>query len=212
MPSITFTVREPVVPVPFGWSPTEQHSDFGGAMDDPLIAIKQTGSTPRTIICTLPHDSGKRYFEVYIGTTGAAGTGSAVGIRRDEDSGAGDYSTNLGVTSTQVGRRSEGDDYISNFMFNAFPPAWNTASTFYTIGVAVHFGTGLWISNNGTYWSFFGNSPDPETNTDPLLIFGQTVPWYPAVAMQSNLITTAKLNATASNIINLPAGFTPWAD
>ena len=193
------------------WSSTQQDVAFGGAMANPLIAIKQTsnGST-QNIIATQGRSSGKYYFEVEYYGTSAALDNSTVGIRIPSGAGGGDYDSYIGSTNRGMAYMAQGRFYSNGSNLTTNPDSWGAADTLVRIGVAVDFSLGyIWFSKNGVYQSALGDSPDPVTGTDPA-VTGIAGTWYPGISIYYVTVVTATLKATANRIDNLPSGFSAW--
>jgi len=208
------------------WSGVEQHPDFGGNMADPEIAIKDSGSTTRTILAGTPiSKTTKSYWEIYIGTTGVSGAECYFGVRPEDNAGGfyADYSGAVGDSDAGWGCRSDvglwlaGADYIGGIDPGLkIWPSWDTVNTFYTLQVAVDPTGGsykVWQGLNGTWYFYDGASTDPVAGTDQIWDIGfQTYDFYPALSVKENSATTAELRITSSDVLYLPSGYTALGD
>lgn len=199
------------------WSSTEQHSDYGGAMVNPVVAVKQTNTVTCNIIATLGRSSGKYHFEIDMYTNNVSLTNCSVGIRRPQSVSGADYSSYIGSSGRGGGYMAQGRFYREgSLLVNEAQLTWGYTRSF-TIGVSVDLDNMyVWFSRDGVIVNKTGDNGNPTTGVDPAITGLTAGTYYPAVAMFYSLasnppiFTSARLNAKASNILYLPSGYSPW--
>jgi len=200
-----------------GWSPTLQYPDYGGAMDNDLIAIKppNIGHTAHQILADIGRSSGKYYFEVRMRGNGITPANCAVGVRHEQGQyDGGDYVGIVGSTDAGWGYLSQGRFYRDGSLRTSDPAAWGTQNTWYTIGVAIDFTLGYaWFSRDGVWQARSGRpDPDPTTGTDPSLqyVTGEVYPAADIYYDSRNYLFEAVLQSTTENIEHMPSGYSAW--
>ena len=203
------------------WSATEQSAVYGGALTNPVVAIKQTGTTSAGIIGTIGYLSGKYYFEIEISTTtySMSLANTSIGIRKtDEDDG--NYDGYIGSSGRGAGYFSGGRFYRDGSLRanDAANLSYGSGHN-YTIGVYADLSNNtIWFSRDGSIVNKSGDNGNPETGVDPAMENIAAGTYYPAVSLFYSLASAppnfvaARLNAMSSNILYLPSGssYTPW--
>lgn len=200
------------------WSSTEQYTDFGGAMSNSLVAVKQTGTTTGHILATIGRSTGKYYFEINLYSNALALTNTSVGVRRTQSDSGADYSSYVGKSGGGSGYMAQGRFYREGSLIANEAQLTYAYPRSETIGVAADLDNGyLWFNRDGIIVNQTGKNGNPTTGVDPAITMTISGTYYPAVAQYYSLTspgdgryTSARLNARYSNVLYLPDGYTPW--
>lgn len=158
------------------------------------------GASIRSILGTLGHSSGKKYFELVFVSGGSFST--AV---RDDIGFTGDNPVPSGSSLAGNGAAyvRGGDIRVMGSLTGAV----TALSSADVVGVAIDFSAGkAWFSLNGTYVS-----GDPAAGTSPSVTGLAPGTYYPGVSCESGSSMIATLRALADDFDHpIPTGFTSW--
>jgi len=204
-----------VSPHLYEWDPDEKSADMEIDPANGLRTYKgaAVGQNVRTIILNQGRSSGKYYFEVRAHSYTAL-TNCYMGIRKVEGDGSeGDYENSVGSATRGYGYLAQGRFYSYGSNLTSDPLSWATSLRWRTLGCAVDFTLGyIWFSMNGVWTGKDGDSPDPETGTDPG-ITGVSGTFFPGCSIyyeSGTYLTDMFFQGTAEKCENIPAGFSPW--
>lgn len=180
------------------WNPADKAADIVLSGSD-LVANSSASAAFRTVRATLSKSSGKFYFEVVVGSTGA--NDAMVGVASSGLS----LTNYTGSSAASWGYYQVNGNKYNNASPTAFGASYPSPAT---IGVAVDMTAGkIWFAKDNT-WQASGN-PAAGTNE---AFSGLSGSLFPAVSIYNPSRPHTGRFTAAAFAYSPPSGFTGWGD